>query len=264
MYIVYKHTNTINQKNYIGITKYDNNPNYRWKNGRGYIQNEEFFADILKYGWDNFTHTILEKDLDELQALNKEAYYIEKYDAIKNGYNKSARGNIPSEEGIQALKKALTGIKRNTSSIEKQMNTKKRLYGNGRGLNYLGPTKKVKCNETGDIFASIAEANRWSGTNKVGECCKGNRQHAGKHPQTKELLTWSFVDEDAEVSIECNEDIQERKEIQKVQCVETQKIYNNATEAQRDTGVSRCNILRVCKGERKSAGKLHWVYFKEE
>ena len=42
-YIVYKHTNIINNKSYIGITMYGDNPNRRWKNGYGYIENDKFF-----------------------------------------------------------------------------------------------------------------------------------------------------------------------------------------------------------------------------
>lgn len=47
-YIVYKHTNKINNKIYIGITKYGDNPNIRWRNGMGYTSNKKFFSDILK------------------------------------------------------------------------------------------------------------------------------------------------------------------------------------------------------------------------
>jgi hypothetical protein len=55
-YIVYKHTNLINNKVYIGITKYGDDPNRRWKNGMGYDYNKKFFSDIIKFGWDNFSH----------------------------------------------------------------------------------------------------------------------------------------------------------------------------------------------------------------
>ena len=79
----------------------------------------------------------------------------------------------------------MTGLKRDRASIEKQLATRKKRYGLGRGEHYLGSqAKKVRCNETGDIFASIQEANRWRGTTKVGECCRGKRAHAGVHPIT--------------------------------------------------------------------------------
>ena len=264
-YVVYKHTNKINKKIYIGITKYGDNPNYRWKNGMGYQSNKKFFADIIKFGWDNFTHEILESNLDEVKALERERFYIQKFDCVNNGYNNAYGGNIPSEEGKKAIKEALTGLKRSRISIDKQMATKHKRYGSGRGEKFLGnQAKKVKCNETGDIFASIQEANRWCRTTKVGECCLGKREHAGTHPITGQQLSWSYAHPNSKITINCEEDLKPKKTIKKVQCIETQKIYINATEAFKDTGISACNILRVCRGERKSAGKLHWKYFEEE
>ena len=88
-YVVYKHTNLINNKSYIGITKYGENPNYRWRNGMGYQENNEFFEDIIKYGWNNFSHEILESELNEIEAIQKEREYIKKYDCVNNGYNRS-------------------------------------------------------------------------------------------------------------------------------------------------------------------------------
>lgn len=261
MYIVYKHTNKVNKKSYIGITKNDNNPNQRWRNGMGYDYNKKFFTDIVKYGWDNFTHEILEKDLTEVEAIAKETFYIKKFDCVENGYNNAYGGNVLTEEGRKKLQQALTGIKRNKSSIEKQMATKKLRYGSGRGENYLGSgSKKVKCNETGDIFASIEEAKRWCGSSKVGECCRGLRAHAGKHPITKQQLSWSYADPNSKVTINCGESLKEKVIKQKIKCVETQKIYENASEAARETGIAACNISRVCKGERKTAGNLHWIF----
>lgn len=263
MYIVYKHTNKINKKSYIGITKNDNDPNQRWRNGFGYDYNKKFFTDIVKYGWDNFTHEILEKGLTESEALVKETFYIKKFNTVENGYNNAYGGNVLSEEGKKKLQQALTGIKRNKNSIEKQMNTKKIRYGSGRGVNYPGATNislKVKCNETGDIFASIEEAKRWCGSSKVGECCRGNRAHAGKHPITNQQLSWSYADPDSKITITCEEPLKQKTKKLKIKCVETQKIYETATEASKDTGIAACNITRVCKGERKTAGNFHWVY----
>lgn len=267
MCVVYKHTNLINQKNYIGITRYDDNPNKRWRNGTGYVENKIFFADIVKYGWDNFSHEILEENLTLEEAIEKEKYYIQLYNSTTEGYNISAGGCIPSDEGIERIRVALTGIKRAPQSIEKQLQTKQERYGNQKGINYPGHdsiSKKVKCNETQDVFASISEAERWCNSTKVGECCQGYRQHAGRHPVTQELLSWSYADKDSQVTIECNEPIQKKKKILKVLCVETEQIYKNATEASKETGIAVCNILRVCNGKRKTAGKKHWIYIEEE
>ena len=91
-YIVYKHTSP-SSKVYIGITKFD--PKYRWlNNGRGYKTQTTFFNAIIKYGWINFKHEILYKNLSEKQALDKEEELIQQYKSYdrRYGYNISLRG----------------------------------------------------------------------------------------------------------------------------------------------------------------------------
>ena len=85
-YSVYKHT-APNSKVYIGVTKQD--PNRRWQNGVGYESQTHFWRAIQKYGWENITHEILEKDLPMEEALNKEKEYILRYKSNnrKYGYN---------------------------------------------------------------------------------------------------------------------------------------------------------------------------------
>lgn len=84
-YKVYCHTNLINYKKYIGITKKASNE--RWKQGKGYTANEDFYNDIAKYGWDSFKHEILEENCDYKTARRLESYYIKKYNTINTGYN---------------------------------------------------------------------------------------------------------------------------------------------------------------------------------
>lgn len=49
-----------------------------------------------------------------------------------------------------------------------------------------------------------------------------------------------------------------------VYCVELNKSFDSAIEAERQTGVPNSNIIAVCKGKRKTANKYHWKYIKKE
>lgn len=89
-YKVYKHTNKTNQKCYIGITHVE--VNQRWNNGIGYKDNDKFFKDIQKYGWNNFNHEILKENLTYKEAVEYEEYMIKKLNTVENGYNKSYSG----------------------------------------------------------------------------------------------------------------------------------------------------------------------------
>lgn len=90
-YSVYKHTNTVNNKCYIGITSQQ--PKSRWLNGYGYSKTQpKFYNAIKKYGWDNFKHEILFENLTLEEANKKEIELIAFYDSCENGYNISTGG----------------------------------------------------------------------------------------------------------------------------------------------------------------------------
>jgi len=90
---VYKHTNLVNGKIYIGIT--GKKPEKRWSNGNGYWSNRHFYNAIKKYGWnEGFSHEILESGLSEEEAKQKEIEYIAKFNSMSpNGYNLTAGGD---------------------------------------------------------------------------------------------------------------------------------------------------------------------------
>ena len=81
-YYLYCHTNKINGKKYIGISK--QLPSHRWQNGKGYKGCSKFERAIKKYGWENFQHEILFKNLTKQEASDLEQQYIEQYDTVNN------------------------------------------------------------------------------------------------------------------------------------------------------------------------------------
>lgn len=84
-YTVYKHTNKVNGKSYIGQTKCQDLTR-RWTGGHGYEGCPYFYNAIQKYGWNGFTHEILETGLTKKEADEKEIFYIKKFRTTENDY----------------------------------------------------------------------------------------------------------------------------------------------------------------------------------
>ena len=89
---IYKHTNKINGKVYIGQTC--QKPEERWCNGLGYKHNRYFYAAIKKYNWNGFIHEIIEDNIQtKEEANNREIYWISVFDSYYNGYNLTLGGD---------------------------------------------------------------------------------------------------------------------------------------------------------------------------
>ena len=93
-YTVYKHTNKVNGKSYIGQTKHEDLTR-RWTGGNGYKKSPHFYRAIKKYGWNGFTHEILETGLTKEEADEKEIYYIKHFRTTEkdHGYNMKHGGH---------------------------------------------------------------------------------------------------------------------------------------------------------------------------
>ena len=95
MKTIYKITNTLNNKSYIGQTS--KSILERWKQHiydskkDKHIQNRSLYFDINKYGPDIFSIIEIEKCLDE-DAYNREIYWINYYNTFKDGYNNTYGG----------------------------------------------------------------------------------------------------------------------------------------------------------------------------
>lgn len=110
---IYKLTNKINSKPYIGQTteKYINKRWYRYRTLRCKRQPKIYNA-LKKYGPENFLFEVIDTSPQNQDQLdNLEIMYTEKYDSIKNGYNcmPGGKGGKHSEES----KKKMSDNKKN-------------------------------------------------------------------------------------------------------------------------------------------------------
>lgn len=95
---IYKITNQINGKVYIGQSIDIKRRWYDHKRFSSYLETALYYA-IRKYGIENFKFEIIEEcsvqELDE-----KEIYWIKKYDTFKNGYNETEGGSGTKGSGL--------------------------------------------------------------------------------------------------------------------------------------------------------------------
>jgi group I intron endonuclease len=131
-FVVYCHTNKINNKKYIGITCQE--PEVRWGyNGNNYKQAQPYFARAIhKYGWDSFSHEILFEGLTAQEASDKEIELIASYntyvgDPNCQGYNLTRGGfggvkYLTEEDRRQAINKMSNESKKKSRDRLKQDN----------------------------------------------------------------------------------------------------------------------------------------------
>lgn len=277
IYCVYKHTNKINNKVYIGQTC--QKPEYRWgKNGNNYIQCPYFWKAIQKYGWENFQHEILETDIPQNKINEREQFYILQYESYKEdrGYNCSKGGqNCPNtiseatrEKYRENMKKRWEqpGYKEYFSQLMKDKYADEQYYNSHVRAQLSEEHRKaikeatintshwnekaVICLETNEIYKSSGEAGRilQINSNNIRSVCTGERRTAGGYH-------WLFVEDDNEENRKKRLAKPEGNGI-KVICIQTGQIFNSAKDASKWCGLkSATSISSVCNGTRKTAGK---------
>lgn len=199
LYVVYRHTNLITGESYIGTTS---QPLYKrsQKNGNGYVESPLFYEAIQKYGWENFSHSILASGLTREEAGNMERHFIHLYKTNTHGYNMQSGGfkDITiSEKTKQKISKSLKGRvfspehRRNMSLAE--LGEKNHEYGKKwseerrkvaseqrRNVQYPGKRYVAQCDLDGNvlrIWNGISHASRSIGISYscISCCCTGKQ-----------------------------------------------------------------------------------------
>jgi group I intron endonuclease len=239
---VYKHTNKINGKCYIGITSQPIHK--RWKNGLGYIRSSIFYNAILKYGWNGFEHEILYSNMDELEAKEKEVELIEKYKSFDRdfGYNRTLGGelNIPTEETKKKMSESQKGDKNHFYNKKHTKEALKKISDSSSGKNNPNYGKTLSIETRRKISNSL--------TGKIiPEETKSKMRNSQKN-RTKE----SRVSQADKISIAI---------VQLTTELEFIKKWNSSAEAQRN-GFNASSIIKCCKNKRKTHCGYIWKYEK--
>lgn len=209
-YLIYKHTNKINGKCYIGQTCYTNST-HRWhSNGSGYKSQQKFYRAILKYGWENFEHQILIENLTKQEADELEIAYINQFDSIENGYNLLIGGSGQTTQGEAVYQ----------LSLDKQI---------------LATYSSIR-EAARQLYPETFNAARGS----IGKCCAGQlRQYKG--------FSWCFVRDYSNFRLKvCNGKTAGKSVYQLNKTKELLNQFNSYHAAALAVGTSAINIKRSC------------------
>ena len=230
-YLIYKHTNKINGKSYIGLTQFSLT-NLRWQNGKGYAkQTQPCFRDaIKKYGWDNFSHEILESEIKtKAEANEREQYWIAYYhtyvkDPLCNGYNLTKGG----DDHTYTAKKVFQ----------------------------LAEDKHIL-----NCFNSLLLAENYTGipAKNIYRACTKKIKSAGGY-------YWCYAEDYDKYQIEKSKKLVAIKEICQLDLQNNIiATYKSMSEAIRVLGYNSCSkISMCCNGKRKTAYGYKWRYKNEE
>ena len=278
--IVYKATNLINNKVYIGYTT--NKLEERIKQHFSKVGDGCYFHNALgKYGKENFQWDIIDYADTAEELSEKEAYWIDYYQSFtdKNkGYNSTSGGEVSKKMSEDVRRKISDGNKGKVLSEEAREKISKALT----GRIVSEETKKKRS------IALMGENNPMYGKKltdeqkkKIGQASLGHkltqeakdkisRANKGKivSEETREKLSRAktgiklppFSKQHIEKLQEANKGAK-NPSAKQVVCVETGAIYGCIQEAAKETNIHYKKISRCCNGEIEKADGFTFKFY---
>lgn len=239
-YTVYIHTNKVNGKRYIGLTR--QSVENRWRGGKGYKKCVYFNRAIDKYGWDGFDHEIFASNLTESEAMNMERLLIKELNTQnpEHGYNISDGGSTTniSLEARHRMSERMRGV--NNPCYGKIYTPEERARISERNRGEKNPNYGRK--HTSEERRKMSEAN-------IGRHLSEERKK-----EISEFFKGRFVGRPRPEG--------GGKPPRKILCVETGEVFDSIADAARAKDLkAKSNISAVAKGRAKTYGGYHWQYF---
>lgn len=251
-YIIYKHTSPSGGV-YIGQTKHSiehrsgiTGSQYLAKSN-GHYRQTAFAKAIIKYGWENFSHEILYKDLSKEEANLKEIELIAKYKAGGKCYNiaKGGEGNSNvGEKNYFYQNPTYAFLGHHHSEETKEILSKKR---SKPILQFTLDGEFIK------EWSSSLEA-----AEALGVDASNIRQVTCGNTKSAYGFQWKLKDSDKIIEPikhpHNNGVLQYNKEGVFI------KEWKSASEAARELNINRSGISNCCNGKSKSSSGFIWKY----
>lgn len=264
---IYKWTNLINNKIYIGQTQnfYDRMMQYK----RGLDKHRVIGKAIQKYGFNNFDIDIIEKNVPINLLDCREQYWMDFY----KSYNSDVGYNICKEAGTTRGFHHSEDTKKIMSDKRKQFCVEHPNY--MRGSNNPNYGKKYSEERRKQISQRLignqyAKGSTWKmseeSKQKISNALKGKQNCLGRKlsQEHKNKIADSnrkrIISEQTRIKLSLSHI---GKSTKKVICVNTSIIYNSLKEAAQDTNCKENGISACCRNKQKTCGGYSWKYYVE-
>ena len=247
MYQIYKITNKITNKVYVGSSV---DVERRWRqhkeasiNEKDHHYNYPLMISFRKYGIDNFDFEIIETLPDYQTMIDAEHNWIIKEDCVfPKGYNQTDKTDSPMFD---------------PKTVKKMSNTKREKYG-----------KKVcEIDEEGkilEVWQSLAEAGEKTGLDrfKISNVCNGTRLTTGNRIFRFLNDNNHYIEPEFKVNqTQSNRITKNSKKVIKMnENNEILQIYDSIALAASANNCDASGISKVCNGKRNTCGGFKWKY----
>ena len=242
IYSVYRHTNNINGKQYVGITK--RVPEKRWGYNGARYGDQPLGRAIEKYGWDNFTHEILTTGLTKAQAEEEEKRLIKKLNTlVPNGYNLTTGGNLGTEFSLETREK----LKASRLGKKASQSTREKISAIHSGKTVSEETRR----KLSEARKGLKESEEWK--RHISDGCKGKKWSESQREKYLKNRVYAKGG-DCKTAKRVNQYTKDGTFV---------ATYGSITEAQRAIESNSHKIASCCKGKVKTVGGYVWKYADE-
>lgn len=268
MGFIYKITNDINDKVYIGQTIFTVQQRWNKHLVDSKDSNYHIHMAMKKYGIEHFKCEIIE-ECDNSKLDEREIYWIDCYDSFNNGYNSTLGGQgIHTRDYSEVYELWETGYSVQDISLftnipystlcivikNKYDDYKERSRKYKSAIMMGAPVSRYSMNgDYIDSFISISVASEETGiySSAIHRCCNGLDNHAGKYQ-------WRYGDSKDNIGAGIISHTYGYRVDQYTKDMVYITTYESYKDAERKTGVANSAISACCLGRRKSAGGYIW------